>query len=208
MMLGKEQTIVFRCATCGRFCFNNLSLFNFSGKKEEYLSCKCGKTSIKVIFKDKRKISIMLPCFLCNAIHTYTFSADHFFFDSLKTFQCPKKHMEIGFVGKDESVRDALDHHEDLLKSILEEMGIPELCKNIEVVIESINYIHDLAELGKIHCECGNNNVEMDVLTNVLKLRCTFCGNEISLFTRNNEDLKCIQAQTMIYLQKGRTILL
>lgn len=116
--------------------------------------------------------------------------------------------MEIGFVGKDESVRDALDHHEDLLKSILEEMGIPELCKNIEVVIESINYIHDLAELGKIHCECGNNNVEMDVLTNVLKLRCTFCGNEISLFTRNNEDLKCIQAQTMIYLQKGRTILL
>ncbi|NLK98730.1 hypothetical protein [Defluviitalea saccharophila] len=208
MMLGKEQTIVFQCATCGRFCFNNLSLFNFSGKKEEYLSCKCGKTSIRIILKDRRKVSILVPCFLCSEIHTYTFSMDKFFSDSLKTLQCPKKHMKIGFIGKDEGVRNALDHHEDLLKSILEEMGIPELCKNIEVAIESINYIHDLAELGKINCECGNTNVEMDVLTNGLKLRCTFCGNEMSLLTRNNEDLKFIQAQTIIYLQKDRTILL
>lgn len=208
MMVGKEQTIVFQCADCGGFYFDTISIFNFSGKKEEYIKCKCGKNSVKIILKDKKKISILIPCFLCGDIHTYTFSVDRLFSDALKTLQCHKKHMIIGFIGKDDTVRNALDCHENFLNSILEEMGIPELCKNIEVLIESINYIHDLAELDKISCECGNNKVEMDVLTNGVKLRCAFCGNELSLPTRNNEDLKNIQAQSNISLHKTQTILL
>lgn len=207
MMVRKEQTIVFQCANCGGFYFDTISLFKFSGKKEEYINCKCGKNSIKIVLKDK-KISILVSCFLCSEIHIYTFSMEQLFSDKLKTLQCPRKNMKIGFIGKDDSVRNALDSYENLLNSILKEMGIPELCKNIEVAIESINYIHDLAELGKITCECGNNKVEMDVFTNALKLRCSSCGNEISLLTRNNEDLKNIQAQSNIVLNKDKTILL
>lgn len=201
-MISESQTIVFQCAVCGGFYFDTISLFDFSGNKEEKIRCKCSNTSVRISLIAKNQILISIPCFLCNETHTYTYKISKIFSDTLNILQCPKKNMKIGFIGNDNKVRAALDSHEDSLNEILKEMGIPKLCNNIEVAIESINYIHDLAELGKINCECGNNKVDMDVLTNKVKLKCSFCGNEIILLTRNNKDLKYLQSQSNIFLRK------
>ncbi|NLK21947.1 MAG: hypothetical protein GX308_07675 [Epulopiscium sp.] len=207
MTIGNIQTIVFQCATCGVFYFDDISPFEFSGKKEISISCKCNKNSLKIAIKRRKQMILSIPCFLCNETHTYIFSINQMFSDDLKVLKCPKKNMKIGFIGNESSVSDALDCHENALNDILKEMGMPRLCKNIEVVIESINYIHDLAEEGKIRCECGNNKLEMDVLTNKIKLKCYDCGNEINLPTRNNEDLRYIHAQSVILLQKNENVL-
>ncbi|HOA79467.1 MAG TPA: hypothetical protein PKK61_00175 [Defluviitaleaceae bacterium] len=200
MLINEMQTIVFQCASCGSFCFDVISLFDFSGKKEQHIVCKCSQSSVRLTLVNKQ-IVISIPCFLCSQTHAYTYKINQFFSDTLKILQCPKKNMKIGFIGNDSQVRNALDSHENSLNEILKEMGISNLCNNIEVAIESINYIHDLAELGKINCECGSNKIEMDLLTNKVKLRCIYCGNEIFLLTRNNEDLKHLKSQSNIFLK-------
>jgi len=202
MLINELQTIVFQCAACGGYCFDIISLFDFSGNKDEKIQCKCSRSSVQLSLNDKKQIILSVPCFLCSDIHTYTYKINQFFSDSLKILQCPKKNMKIGFIGNDTKVRSALDSHENSLNEILKEMGMTNLCNNVEVAIESINYIHDLAEQGRISCECGSNKIEMELLANQVKLSCYFCGSETVLLTRNNEDLKYLQSQPNILLKK------
>jgi hypothetical protein len=118
--------------------------------------------------------------------------------------------MKIAFIGEDEKVRNELDHHENTLKAILTEMGIFTQYTNLEVTIESINRIHDLAEGQHIHCDCKNEAIQMDILMDQIKLTCAFCRKEAVVFTRNNQDLKNLEERKEIYLtrnSKGKIVI-
>ena len=47
-------------------------------------------------------------------------------------------------------------------------------------MLDSLNLIHDIAERGNLFCECGNDDIELLLLSDRIYLRCNLCpGNKI-----------------------------
>jgi hypothetical protein len=202
MIIDNVQTIVFRCVYCGAFHFEEFMIFDFSGKKQKTMYCKCEMGYVKMYMNRSRQLCVEIPCFICNKSHTYTFTLEQLLKKPVLILKCMYKHMEIAFLGSDSEVRHALDQHESSLDRVLDACGMPPSCVNIEVMMESINSIHDLAEKNGVYCECGKGQIHMMIFSDRIKLFCTSCDNNLFFFTRDNQDLKYVSTKKQIVLEK------
>jgi hypothetical protein len=202
MLIDTVITIAYKCPLCGSFKFFNISLFVLQQKKEFHLKCRCKKSNLVVMENGSKAFEIRTPCIGCGYEHIYNLDRKEFLNKEISVFHCPSTGMQQCFVGRDEAVRKKVDSVERELDELMDMFGYDNYFDNTQVMFDSLNRIHDIAEQGNLYCECGSSDVELILLPNKICLKCNKCSGSRIIQAASNEDLKDILIRQQILLLK------
>ena len=191
MLIDTNLTIAYKCFSCGSFEFFNISLFKLLHKKECSFSCRCKKSSI-TITEEENGFLLKTPCIGCGNEHTYMLNKKSILSRELNVFNCPETGIQQAFLGKDSIVRKKVDRVEEELDEIIDMYGYESYFKNTQVMLDSLNRIHDIAAKGNLLCSCGSLKIRLVLLPDKILLKCADCGTNNIIHAASNEDLKQI----------------
>lgn len=192
MLLNTCKTFVHKCASCGMFNFSNISIFNIHNCDDYEISCTCGNKSAAI--RSKRNLAgiIYISCIDCATEHAYSFNVKALTNRELVECKCPRTKECIGLLGEDNEVRDRIDRLEEELDNLITRYGYESYFKNTQVMLQTLNKIHDIAEEGRLLCECGSSDVELILLSDMIYLKCRKCPGLRKIYAGSNNDLKSI----------------
>lgn len=190
MLIDTSVTIAYKCASCGSFEFFNISLFTFLYKKESTFFCRCRKSSITIKQEGETGYLIKTPCIGCGSDHIYMLGKKDILVKKLNTFNCPETGVQLCFLGKDETVRKKVDSLEEEFDELMDMFGYESYFRNTQVMFDSLNRVHDIAEQGNLYCECGSVQIDLVLLSDRILLKCGKCNAGRIIYAATNEDLK------------------
>lgn len=203
MLIDTSVTFAYKCSSCGTFDFFNISVFNLLFKKECILNCRCNNSSIIITWENSRHFKVKAPCIGCGSDHAFVLGRKEILSGDIKVFYCPETGIKLCFIGNDEEVRRKIDNLEKELDDLINLFGYDNYFKNTQVMFDSLNKIHDIAEQGNLYCKCGNDDIELILLSNKIHLRCTKCSGKKVIFAASNKDLKYLLTKKQILLVGG-----
>lgn len=190
MLIDTGATLAYKCASCGSFEFFNISLFTFLDKKGSVFNCRCRKSSINIQREGEGGYLVKIPCIGCGSEHIYMLGRRDLLQKELNTFNCPETGMQLCFFGRDAAVRKKVDSLEEEYDELMDMFGYESYFKNTQVMFDSLNRIHDIAEQGNLSCECGSARIELVLLSDRILLKCARCNAGKIIYAATNEDLK------------------
>ncbi|HEX3030212.1 MAG TPA: hypothetical protein VHT34_13130 [Clostridia bacterium] len=200
MLIETNMTIAYKCPACGTFEFFSTSLFNVSCKKKLYLPCRCNKSGISINGTRSGECKISVPCICCGSCHDWVLTKRELLQKGINVLYCPEIGMQICFIGNDVDVRNKIDNLEKELDDLISMLGYDNYFKNTQVMIESLNKVHDIAEQGNLICECGNSDVELILFSDMIQLKCKKCPGSKMVPAGTNGDLKDILTREHLLL--------
>lgn len=200
MLIDTSMTIAYKCPSCGTFEFISVSLFKILNTKESSLLCRCGNSSISVSYETSDRYRLIFPCISCGSDHIFILSKKEMLCKEINIFSCPETGMQQCFIGNDMRVRQKVDNLEKELDELINMFGYDNYFKNTQVMFDSLNKIHDIAEQGNLCCECGNDDIELTLLSDKIQLTCKKCPASRVIYAASNEDLKEILTKQQIVL--------
>ncbi len=203
MLIDTSLTIAYKCPSCGSFEFFNVSLFSMSSREDSVLRCHCKNSRITVRADFERGLLVKMPCIGCGNDHAFLFGKKDLLTKEINTFSCPETGMKLCFLGKDLPVRKAVDNIEEELDELINMFGYDSYFRNTQVMLDSLNKIHDIAEQGNLYCECGNRDIELVLLSDRIFLKCSRCNTGKMIKAATNEDLKAVMVkQSMVVCEE------
>lgn len=203
MLIDTSVTIAYKCSSCGTFEFFYISLFSLLYKKECLLTCRCNKSSISITRENFKDFRVKIPCIGCGSEHTFVLCRKDFLYKDISIFYCPVTGMQNCFIGSDDKVSRKIDNLEKEFDELIDKFGYDNYFKNTQVMFDSLNIIHDIAEKGNLECQCGNNDIELILLSDKIHLECRKCGGKRIVNAASNKDLKDIFNKRHILLTQG-----
>ncbi len=205
MLIDTSITIAYKCFSCGSFEFYNTSLFSLLHKKEKNFYCRCKKSCITVKQEGESGFLIKTPCMGCGNEHIYFINKMDMIFKELSIFNCPETGFQQCFLGKDALVRKKVDNLEKELDELIDMFGYESYFKNTQVMLDSLNKIHDIAAQGSLSCECGSIDIEIELvlLSDRILLKCAKCNANRIVRAETNEDLKELLLKHGILITTG-----
>ena len=204
MLLSTSLTIAYKCPSCGKFEFFNTSLFKVFCIKEFCMVCCCGKSHLKVSNTCAGEHRIAFPCIGCGEEHIFLLKRKNLFIKNVNILHCPVTGIQQCFIGNDEEVRKRIDNLEKEYDELINNLGYDSYFVNTQVMLESLNTIHDLAETGNLYCECGNEDIELVLLPDKIYLKCKDCQGSGVISAASNKDLKILYDKKQIVLFNNR----
>lgn len=206
MLLDTNITFTYKCLSCGSFDFFNISPFKLPYEKECCFSCHCKKSGIIISRESIKEYKIRIPCINCGNEHVFIITRKQLLKKDLNVFCCPETGMQQLFIGNDDMVRIRIDKLEKELDDLISMFGYDDYFINTQVMLDSLNRIHDIAEQGNLYCECGSNDIELVLLSDKINLKCRKCSEEKNINAASNKDLKDILLRKQIVLFGSESI--
>ncbi len=200
MIINKNSTIAYKCPVCGSIEFDDVSIFDFSGKREHTITCGCKDSSVNLTMKRNKQCTIAVPCIACSETHAFTIPTNALWNNNIMSFSCPNTGMGLCFIGKDDIVRTSVDDYEIQMDLLLNDIGYDDDFLNNTVMLNTIDRIHDIAGKGNLLCQCGSHDIELEVLYDCVALMCNKCQTCEVINARTNKDLKETQERESIIL--------
>jgi len=200
VLIDANITIAYKCSFCGSYKFFNTTPFTLLYDNKYSGTCRCDKSRIYIARDGIEGYSITVPCINCGNSHVLYLNKRNLLFKDLNVFYCPETGMHQCFIGKDELVRKKIDSLEKELDEIIDAFGYDDYFVNTRVMLDSLNRIHDIAEQGSLYCECGNNDIELALLSDKIYLKCKRCSGSKVIYAASNKDLKDILTKQYIIL--------
>ena len=194
-----------RCSHCGRLSFHPLTLFNFSRQDSHRIYCDCGLPLLSIGTKDRQKFWLKIDCAFCEAKHVLQVSRRRLWSPNIFQIVCEDTGLEIGYIGPQEEVKQALQHRNRSLAEMAREIGCNDYFENPEVMYSVLKRVYEVAENGGLCCLCGNENIEMEIFPGHLELRCDTCKVTTSISAQTEEDGQDIQDVDQIILPGSMT---
>jgi len=202
MLIDTSITIAYKCTSCGSFEFFNVSLFTLIYKRDYGMKCHCRKSCITIEREGENSFYISIPCIGCGNKHTYLLTRRSMFLGEPVVFSCPETAMQICFAGRDEAVRRKVDSLEEEFDELMDAYGYESYFRNTQVMIDTLNRIHDIALSGNLYCECCDAGIELVLQSDCVLLRCSRCGGSKAIPAAKNSDLKDILVKNQIIITR------
>lgn len=200
MVINTTTILAMRCPQCGQVNFNAISLFDFSGRTRKKFSCDCGAGLILFATKDYRTFNITVGCVMCETGHTYQYTLKEIWSAKAVTFLCQETDLEIGFIGPREKVKELIRNQERAFNDLNDSAAYLEFFDNPEVMYEVLEHLQHLSKNGKLTCDCGNTNIDVEFFPERLELVCSDCGSAGVIYGETKGDILAIQQLTEIQL--------
>lgn len=203
MLIDTGSTIAFKCPSCGSFEFFSISIFALDFKDGQFtLCCHCNHSNMKISKDNLKNYKISIPCIGCGNNHKFNISRNDILFKDINVFCCPQTGIQQCFIGKDDIVRKKIDSLEKEFDELMNMFGYDNYFENTQVMLDSLNKIHDIAEKGNLNCECGNSDIELLLLSDKILLKCKKCYASKVINAASNVHLKEILLKQNILLLK------
>lgn len=204
MVISTGNVIAIRCSQCGSLDFHLLSLFSFGGtKKLIKIKCACGYPLITISTKDWKTFWLQPSCLMCEAKHVTYLSRRRIWSDDVEVLVCPETGVEMGAIGPKVKVQHYVQEQDKSLRQMAEDMGFGEYFDSPEIMYEVLDYLYEIAEDEKLYCECGNYQIDIDVFSDRLELKCSDCHCTATVYAESERDIKMIENSYEIKLTKN-----
>ncbi|AZO93909.1 hypothetical protein [Halocella sp. SP3-1] len=207
MVVEISTAFAMRCPACGRLEVHQLNIFQLSGEKELDFYCECGKHKAAVKRKGSRYISIKYYCIICDLEHTKVMPSNIFWSKKhLNSLVCLDTDLNLGYFGSYRLIREELDRQQEELNSMANELGFDEFA-DPEIMLEILDYLHDIAATGGLYCECGSHDINIELFSNKLELCCSNCNSVKQISASSKEDLTRLKTldEVVIKLAAGKS---
>lgn len=200
MLISTERALATRCAKCGRMEMTTLSRFAVRPGQSVKLHCSCGAEKFTVGLVDQQ-IRIRIPCFLCDGLHHYHYTAREFWHSSLTAITCPETDLQLGVLGPVDQVDTYTRTGGTELDRLVEDEAFGEYFDHPDVMYRVLSWVNRRAAEGNLSCACGNQQITVDIYPDRLDLICPVCGRHRPVLASTEEDLAALER--MGYLQVG-----
>lgn len=207
MLLEQSTSFAMRCAECGRLEVNKINIFQLSGKQEVSLKCECGTHKATISSKGSRYITINYFCIICDREHTAIFPKSVFWSKKhLNSIRCLETDLNLGYFGSYKLISEELERQQEELNSMADDLGFDEFV-NPEVMLEILDYLHDIAAKGGLYCECGNHNINIELSSDKLEIFCNNCYASRQIPASKRADLDAIKKldEIIVNFSTGRS---
>ncbi len=200
MLIDTDITIAYKCFSCGSFNFKNVNLFKLLPNKKLVSGCRCKNAKLEVIRTGKNDYRLTVPCIGCGMEHSHSIGREMLINNNILIYACPVTSIKYCFIGKDTAVRDFVDNFEKELDGMIDGLGYDNYFDNTQVMLDTLNRIHDIAEKGQLFCECGCDDIVVSMRRKGISLKCSQCSRGEFIPAASNNDLKKILLQDRIIL--------
>ena len=193
MVLELSTAFAMRCPTCGRLDVDQLNIFQLSGDQEVIFQCECGTRKAVIRRKGFRYVSVDYYCIMCDKEHSIVFPSNVFWSKKhLNSLLCLETDLNLGYFGSYKLINEELERQQEELNSMANELGFDEFA-DPEVMLEILDYLHDIAATGGLYCECGSHNINIELFSDKLELSCNSCSAVKQIPASKRADLDAIK---------------
>ncbi|KAB2953827.1 hypothetical protein F9B85_04215 [Heliorestis acidaminivorans] len=193
MIVSTMTIVALRCQTCGAIDFHGISLFTFAKQRTQQINCTCGAKLMTVGTKDRKRFYLQAHCIMCESQHLFWYLREKLWSQQLSVLHCEENLVEIGFVGPRDKVKEAIMRQDKSLREMAENLGVVEYFENPEVMYGILEYLHTIAENGKLYCTCSSHQINVDIYPDRVELRCEVCSNNHVCYAESDHDLQMIK---------------
>ncbi|HLV10724.1 MAG TPA: hypothetical protein VKY40_10970 [Halanaerobiales bacterium] len=207
MVIELSTAFAIRCPACGHLDIYELNIFQFSGEENVEISCDCGAHIALIYKKGSKYISISYYCIICDDEHNIVMPQKVFWSQNrLQSLLCLNTEINLGYFGRPDLIKKEVERQQEELNSMANELGFDEF-DNPEIMLEILDYLHDVAAEGGLYCECGSHDISIELYSNKLKLSCNRCNSIRQLLASKKSDLNKLKKtdEIVIKLATGRT---
>lgn len=192
MVINTASTLALYCSRCGKIHMHNISRFSLKNTGKRKLLCSCGQVQAIITSIGDRQCLLDIPCVLCQTNHVICIDNKRLWHAELDKIYCVQENFELGFLGAREVIVETVNKYKvefETLSSDMDHEEYDDSIQNPQVMLETLNKIHDMAETGSLHCRCGSNAIGAQVLPDGIELECAQCGGQLFIQAQNEEDL-------------------
>jgi predicted RNA-binding Zn-ribbon protein involved in translation (DUF1610 family) len=203
VLVSTTTALALRCPKCGKIKYHSLSLFYFSAKKTLRLSCACGAPLLLVSTRDRKVFYFQVECLICEHKHLAEFFLREIWSGRVLSLVCSEADLEIGFIGPRDQVKKSIANQERSPQEMVDELGYTDYFANPEIMYEILDCLHKIAGEGNLSCQCGNQQVEVEIFAERIELRCSSCGSFGVIRAETRQDVKVMKKILEIVLKPG-----
>ena len=193
MLITTTTALALRCPKCGKMDFHVLSLFAFADNGTRKINCSCGCQLMSISTKDRKIFCLQVGCYLCDTTHIYYHSFKDLWSDGVITLHCPETDFEIAYFGRREKVKKCVRRQSKSLAELADDVGLEKFFDNAPIMYALLDAVHKINEKGKLFCQCGNHNIEIEIFSGHVELHCPYCKAGGILYGRSSEDAQRIK---------------
>lgn len=197
-----SSTIAIRCSACGQLEFHTLSLFDFSGANSQKYECSCGQSILHVSTKNRKKFILQIECVMCEAKHILYLTRKQIWSTEVVNIYCEENGLGIGYIGPDDKVLECVENEDKSIAAMAAELGYTDYFDNPDIMYEILDRLYEIAENGDLKCNCGNNDIAIEIFPDYLELRCEHCRSFAVLMASTKEDLDLVNNIDQIHLTR------
>lgn len=177
MLIPATAVGALRCPTCNKIDFYVLSLFAFAGSKTLSLNCSCGTPLLTLGTRDRQNFWVQVHCAICEEKHLFYHRRQDFWGNNqLVELNCEETGLATGFIGSKARVRESVRNQDRSLAEMAADLGFTDYFEDPESMYEVLDTLYSLAEKGHLNCQCGNQNIEIEIFADRLELHCEYCS--------------------------------
>ncbi len=203
MLLECNVTLAWRCPICGELDLEKINIFDFSGKNRLEIKCGCGFTKLIMGKNKRKKYWIEYPCVVCESNHTVFYSQRQLWSDKIKEIICVENSAELGYLGPYDEVKKLAEEEEECLRLMIDNLEFEDYFKNPEIMLSVLNELHDIAESNGLVCQCGNSDIDIDMLPQEIRLTCSRCKGVTRISAETKDDLIFLKKIKQIKILEG-----
>lgn len=208
MVLNLSTGLVFRCPECGRQEIRQINIFEFSGGGHPQVNCSCGFPIATLGCSDYERYWIQFFCIICEEEHRMFFDKKEFWGKRVKHLNCLNSDFQVGLLGPGNVLEEYLQQLRKDLALLINEMDFDDYFNNPQLILSTLDLLHDIAEEGGIDCPCGKPDLEVEMYPDRIKLSCRHCGASSTISARTEKDLRVLRDRGRIKLKKHSRLLL
>ena len=205
MLIATDRVLAMRCPVCGKLEYHNLSRFWFSDHEAVQVICSCGVVKLVIESSAGSKYwSMNISCVVCEDNHVHKISGKNLWQgEKVICLFCHDTGLELGYWGTMLEVKSAIAQKDDEISILLNEITKDDYFINSEVMYDVIHCLHEIADRGLLYCQCGNDEIEMEIFAERLELHCKGCDSINIIYAENDDDLKFIRQIEKIELPRN-----
>ncbi len=200
MVIEISTAFAMRCPICGRLETHQINIFQLSGKKIHQIECSCGykKASLR---RKGNHIQVDYFCVICDEMHSKTASNNLFWTKNhLNFLSCLETELNLGYYGSYKLLKEEIDRQKAELDSIADELGFDDF-EDPELMLEALDYLHDIAADGKLDCDCGSHNINIELYSDTVELICNHCRTRLSIPAATEENIKLLKNKDLVRIK-------
>lgn len=195
MVINTVSTLALYCSRCGKIHMHNISRFNLKNTGRRNLLCSCGQIQATITSSGERQCLLDIPCVLCQTNHVICLDSKRLWHADMDKIYCVQEKFELGFIGARRVITETVNKYKVEFEKLAADMDeYDDYIQNPQVMLETLNKIHDMAEKGGLHCRCGSSAIGAEVLPDGIELECAQCGGLLVIPAQSEQDLTYIQA--------------
>ncbi len=162
------------CQECGWIQIHEVPFF--AGRGSLVIRCQdCGHRLGEISYQAGGSFKLKLDCVSCGETHEAVYSMKKLKHTYIDRVICRKDGFELGYLGKHNIIEGMLSSSFDEYKA-LHPGETEETAKSNNRLLKAVNLLHDMAESGKLCCDCGCQDMSVDIFDGHIILECYACG--------------------------------